>query len=209
MIHVLAVDDHVAIGQGTKSMLEQTGEFQVTMISSATEALQYLREHSYDVILLDIQMPEIDGIELARLIHQQFDIKVVMYSGYELDEYFNELVKAGVVGMVSKSSSSSHLIEAIRCAVRGQVLLPLPLFRELRRTIVQPPDAPQRVTIHIGDIEKEILIGVMNGQTNQEIANTLYVSKRTVENRLTVLFERLGVQSRVRAVERAKELNLI
>lgn len=192
-------------------MIEQDGEMKVTVALSALEALDKVHTEAYDIILCDLNMPGISGLELTkRLILNDPERKVIIYSGYEIGTHFNLLVESGVSGFISKTASREQLHNSIRCALRGEAVIPIPLLKQLRRNEV----AISRSELSIEDVsinEKEmtILHEVAAGVSNKELANILHVSQRNVEYQLTKIFEKLNVRSRSEAIREAKRLGLI
>lgn len=211
MIRILLVDDHPSVGEGTKTMIEQDTEMKVTVALSALEALDKVHSEPYDIILCDLNMPGISGLELTkRLIQNDPERKVIIYSGYEIGTHFNLLVESGVSGFISKTASREQLHNSIRCALRGEAVIPISMLKQLRRNEV----AISRSELSIEDVsinEKEmtILHEVASGVSNKELASMLHVSQRNVEYQLTKIFEKLNVRSRSEAIREAKRLGLI
>ncbi|MFF2886612.1 response regulator [Paenibacillus sp. NPDC057967] len=211
MIRILLVDDHPSVGEGTKTMIEQDSDMKVTVALSALEALDKVHSEPFDIILCDLNMPGISGLELTkRLIQIDPERKVIIYSGYEIGTHFNLLVESGVSGFISKTASRDQLHNSIRCALRGEAVIPIPLLKQLRRHEV----AISRSELSIDDVsinEKEmtILHEVAAGVSNKELAAMLHVSQRNVEYQLTKIFEKLNVRSRSEAIREAKRLGLI
>lgn len=211
MIRILLVDDHPSVGEGTKTMIEQDDEMKVTVALSALEALDKVHSEPFDIILCDLNMPGISGLELTkRLIQNDPERKVIIYSGYEIGTHFNLLIESGVSGFISKTASREQLHNSIRCALRGEAVIPISLLKQLRRNEV----AISRSELSIEDVsinEKEmtILHEVAAGVSNKELASLLHVSQRNVEYQLTKIFEKLNVRSRSEAIREAKRLGLI
>lgn len=211
MIRILLVDDHPSVGEGTKTMIEQDGDMKVTVAHSALEALDKIHSEPFDIILCDLNMPGISGLELTkRLILNDPERKVIIYSGYEIGTHFNLLIESGVSGFISKTASRDQLHNSIRCALRGEAVIPISLLKQLRRHEV----AIARSEVSIEDVsinEKEmtILHEVAAGVSNKELAVMLHVSQRNVEYQLTKIFEKLNVRSRSEAIREAKRLGLI
>lgn len=213
MIKLLIVDDHPAVGEGTKSMLEQESDIEVDVIFNSLEAEGRVKSHSYDVLLLDLYMPNLNGIELAKKIKQfSDDIKIIIYTGFDLNTHFNLLSEADISGFVSKTATKEQLLTVIKCALREEVVLPMHLFKQLRRTNPTVSDNVnnfQRLAISLNEKEQTILDEVSRGLTNREIAEKLHMSQRSVEYSLTSIFNKFGVRSRTEALIKGKELGLI
>ncbi|WP_028783383.1 response regulator transcription factor [Thalassobacillus devorans] len=213
MKKILIVDDHPAVGEGTKAMLEQEDDIQVDVISNSEKTGTYLRENEYNILLLDLYMPGLNGVELAKKVRRSFpDIIILIYTGFDLSTHFNMLVEADISGFVSKTASKEELVTVIRCALRDEVVIPLHLFKQLRRTEACPSnqvDSPEGAAISLNEKEQSILQEIAAGLTNREIAQKLHMSQRSVEYTLTGIFNKLNVRSRTEALLQAQDLGLI
>ncbi|QHE53178.1 response regulator transcription factor [Pontibacillus sp. HMF3514] len=215
MVRILIVDDHPAVGTGTKTMLEQEPDMQVDVISDSLEAESYIMENDYDVMLLDLYMPGLNGIELSKKIKTNDpDMKVLIYTGFDINTHFNLLVESNISGFVSKTATKDQLVTAIRCALREEVVIPLHLFKQLRRAEAHASHErcqgnEEALSISLNEKEQQILNEVSKGLTNRHIAQNLHMSQRSVEYTLTGVFNKLEVRSRTEALIKAKELGLI
>lgn len=212
MIEILLVDDHPSVGEGTKMMIEKETDMSVSVVFSGLEALELIKENTYHVMLFDLNMPAISGLELTRRVMAiNSDSIVLIYSGYDISAHYNILIESGVAGFISKTSSREQLISAIRCALRGEAVIPVSLLKQLRRNDVRSgAGLSQKIDdVSISEKEQEILQEVANGLSNKEIASLLIMSQRTVEYNLTRIFEKLNVRSRSEAIVVAKRLGLI
>lgn len=213
MINVLIVDDHPAVGEGTRAMIDQEEDMKATVITEADRVLEILSEETYEVYLVDLFMPKINGIELTKLILKiQPDATILIYTGFDLVTHYNLLIEAGVAGFISKTVTHEQMITSIRCALRGEAVLPLHLLKQLRRTDSSP--STNEGQQNIGDVllsskEQQILEGISRGFTNKMIANDLHMGQRTIEYNLTKIFSKLGVGSRTEALLKAKEYGLL
>ncbi|NNV07440.1 response regulator transcription factor [Geobacillus sp. C56-T2] len=210
MIHILVVDDHRLVGEGTKNMLESEQDFQVELVTSGTEAEQMMEQQTYDVYLLDWRMPDMNGIELSkRILQKQPNAKIVIYTGYDVAPFLNYLIESGITGFVSKTATSEQLITAIRCALRDEAVIPVRLLRQLHLCEVKAKMEENEEHVALSQFEQEILFEVANGLSNKDIAKKHYISQRSVERHLSRIFTKLRVSSRVEAVEKAKQLGFI
>ncbi|UOQ46215.1 response regulator transcription factor [Halobacillus salinarum] len=213
-MRILIVDDHPAVGAGTKTMLEQEPDLKVDVINHSDETNSILNEKHYDILLLDLYMPGMNGIELAKSIRKSYpDLIILIYTGFDLSTHFNMLVEADINGFVSKTATREQLLTAIRCALRDEVVIPLHLFRQLRRSeasVSMPQEASEEgLSFSLNEKEQSILKEVASGYTNREIAQALHMSQRSVEYTLTGIFNKLNVRSRTEALFRAQELGLV
>ncbi|MFT8323453.1 MAG: response regulator transcription factor [Bacillus sp. (in: firmicutes)] len=213
MINVIIVDDHPAVGEGTRIIIEQEEDMKANVITDIDKVVAIVKEHKYDIYLVDLYMPKVNGIELTKMILQvDPDATIIIYTGFDLASHYNLLMKAGVAGFISKTATQEQLITTIRCALREEVVVPLQLLKQLRRVDARPStDEGQQ---SLGDItlsskEQQILDGVSKGLTNKAIAIELSMSQRTIEYNLTKIFSKLGVSSRVEALIKAKEFGLL
>ncbi|NNU93391.1 response regulator transcription factor [Geobacillus sp. NFOSA3] len=210
MIHILVVDDHRLVGEGTKNMLESEQDFQVELVTSGTEAEQMMEQRTYDVFLLDWRMPDMSGTELSkRILQKQPNAKIVIYTGYDVAPFFNYLIESGITGFVSKTATSEQLITAIRCALRDEAVIPVHLLRQLQLCEVKARMVENEEHVALSQLEQEILFEVANGLSNKDIAKKHYISQRSVERHLSRIFTKLHVSSRLEAVEKGKKLGLI
>ncbi len=213
MINVLIVDDHPAVGEGTKAMIEQEADMKAHVITPEDITLDFLKERKYDVYLIDLYMPKINGIELTKLIlHEDPDAIVLIYTGFDLISHFNLLIDAGIAGFLNKTATKEQLITSIKCALREEAVVPLPLLKQLRRVKTEPTTNKGKTCL--GDIslsnkEQEILEGISRGLTNKAIALEMSMSQRTVEYNLTKIFSKLKVASRTEALLKAREFGLL
>lgn len=212
MIHVLLVDDHPSVGEGTKNMIESSQDFQVTVLSSGAEALELMKSRTFDLMLFDLHMPGLNGLELTnRVMSLYSDTIVMIYTGYDIGPHFNLLMESGVSGFINKACSKEQLLLALRCALRGDAVIPIPLLKQLRRKEVHIASSQSKTLdeVSINEKEQSILQLVSEGYSNKDIAAALYMSQRTVEYNLTRIFEKLSVRSRSEAMVAAKRLGLV
>jgi two-component system competent response regulator ComA len=211
MIQILLVDDHPLIGEGTKLIIETEGDMNVDFEASASQALERLKSCAYDVMLVDLHMPEMDGFELAiKAQGTNPDINVLIFSEVDMFSYLDQLLESGAVGFVSKKATKEQLIRAIRCALNQEIVMPVSWLKDLYRGAKPWAKAKMnKEKITLTDKEKKIMKELVKGKTNKEMAQTLFVGQRSFEYSLTKIFKKLGVQTRVEAVVKAKELDLI
>lgn len=211
MNHILLVDDHPLVMEGTRMILELEGDMQVSLANTAGQALEQVRARQYDVMLLDLHIGETNGIDLAKQILSIAPYAILLiYTGFEFNNHFNLMIEAGISGFILKTTSSEQLVNAIRCALRGETILPLSLVKQLRRTALQPPSSNGGQTAAaISNEEYEILQQIAKGRSNKEIAGTVLMSQRSLEYCLTGLFHKLNVKSRMEAVLKAKQMGFL
>ncbi|MED3649021.1 response regulator transcription factor [Heyndrickxia sporothermodurans] len=208
MISVLIIDDHEVVGHGVKSLIEKDTEISVDILSFNNDLTKTLSERKHDVYLVDLQMPDTNGIEITTsILHKYPEANVIIYTGYDIKSLFNKLVDCGVSGMVSKSATNRTLVNAIKSVVQGDVVIPLELFQQLRMQNGRNLSGEYRSVLT--DKERDILLEVEKGKTNREISESLFTSQRTVEYSLSTIFRKLDARSRIEAVKRAKECGIL
>ncbi|EKN63775.1 two-component response regulator [Neobacillus bataviensis LMG 21833] len=210
MIKILIVDDHLSIIEGTKMLLEQEPDFKITVENSSLNALDQIKLHQYDVLLFDLYMPHLNGLELSKkALAYNPSLIILIYTGFDIKPHFNLLVEAGVSGFLSKTSSREDLVSGIRCALRQQVVLPLSLVRELRRPGIIADENDSHEKVILSGLEEEILSELAKGKSTREIAGALSMSQRSLEYNLTALYQKFGVRTRVDTIQKAKKLGLV
>lgn len=209
MIHILVVDDHPPVVHGTRWMLEQEPDMKVSFSSNGEETLARLESsETFDIFLVDLNLQGMNGPELVkRILLKQPDAIILIYTGYDILPYINNLIEIGISGFISKASSRQNLVYTIRYALNGETVIPTELFKQLRRNV--------NLSVHAGGTapnlnEREMLIlsKISGGSSNKEIAEFLHISQRTLEYAITQIFQKLNVKSRKEASVRAKELGL-
>jgi len=211
MIHILVIDDHPAVREGTKSILENEDDVSVECLNPpyTVEKIQKIDFSPFDVILMDINLGDINGIELAKAImEKKVSCKVLLYTGYDIEDYLEDAIQIGVHGAISKTESKDKILSNIRHALDGDIILPYHFVQKLiLKNILKEKEANQ--VDPLTDREKLILIEVEKGLTNQDIADQLHLSKRSIEYSLTSIFNKLNVGSRTEAVLVAKSEGII
>ncbi|MFT0801758.1 response regulator transcription factor [Bacillus swezeyi] len=206
MVRVLLVDDYRVMTSGMKEILKKYN-MDVIVCHKGNEALDLLKNsrQSIDIFLYELNMPQMNGLELSLKtleIIPQAKI-IIMFSGDEIQAYFNKLIEAGVKGFIDKSYTDSMIVSSIILCLKGAVLFPDTLLKKLRL------DSELSVDEHLTNTELDILQQVAAGKTNKEIAANLQMSTRNVEYHLSKIYKKLKVTSRYSAVKKGKMLNLI
>jgi len=212
MIRILLADDHPAVMEGTRSILEQEGDMKVYLADSADKALEMAEKSTYDVMLFDLHLADSSGIDLAKqVLKLRPDAVILIYTGFEFNNHFNLMIESGISGFILKTSNGEQLVTAVRCALRGEVVLPISLVRQLRRASLQTSETNGRSAGNqaINGKEYDILKQIAKGKSNKEIAEHALMSQRSLEYVLTNLFNKLGVKSRIEAAMKAKQLGFL
>ncbi|HIW34321.1 MAG TPA: response regulator transcription factor [Candidatus Paenibacillus intestinavium] len=211
MIHILLVDDHPSVMEGTKMILEQEGDMKVFLANSAEEVLEMVATQSFHVMLFDFHIADVNGIDLAeQVLRMNEEAIILIYTGFEFNNHFNLMVETGIFGFIPKTTTREQLVTSVRCALRGEVILPFALVKQLRRTMLSETAATEEQTaIQISSNEYEILKQISKGKSNREIAEIVLMGQRSLEYSLTTLFQKLNVKSRMEAVLKAKQLGIL
>ena len=202
MIYLLLVDDQSLICEGLKAMLTLEPDLQVVGTADNGEtAIEQVAALQPDVVLMDVRMPVMDGREATRIITQQFpNIKVLVLSTFDDDEYIKQSMRAGAKGYLLKDMPSEELAQAIRLVHRGYSQLGPGLMEKLISDVpdsvpVAPEVVPQELT-HLTPREQDVLHLISSGTTNREIAEQLYITEGTVKTHVTHLLNRLSLKNR-------------
>jgi DNA-binding NarL/FixJ family response regulator len=181
--------------------------------SDGVEVLEAVRQLRPDVVLMDVRMPELDGIEATRrLVAQGFDGRILMLTTFDLDDYVFEAMRAGAAGFLLKTVPPHQLISAIRDSAAGDTLIAPTITRRLVEAFVQQPrpsrDAPSGLD-GLTPRELEVLRLVARGMSNAEVATELYLGESTVKTHVARVLMKLGLRDRVQAVVVAYECGLV
>ena len=213
MTRILIADDEALIRDGLRMMLEAEADLEVVgEASDGLAAVEEARRLSPDVVLMDIRMPHLDGIEATRrLVQLDPGIRVIILTTFDLDEYLYAAMKAGAGGFLLKDVGREGLIAGVRTVTSGDALLAPPLVRRLLDRFVDrpPPGRPAEVFDDLSARELEVLRLVARGHTNGEIASSLFLSGATVKTHMASLLRKLGARDRVQLVVLAYESGLI
>lgn len=214
-LRVLLVDDQRLMREGLRTLLEL--EPDIVVVSEAENgaaALNAYAEHQPDVILMDIRMPVLDGVEATRQLCQQWPhARVLILTTFDDDAYLFEGLRAGAMGYLLKDVSGQELAHAVRTVAAGSALLGPSVARkvlgELGRTMPQVRPQPDALMEPLSDREREILQLLAQGLSNPEIAAQLYLAEGTVKNYVTNILQKTGARDRTQAALRGRELGLI
>ncbi|MCW2858460.1 MAG: DNA-binding response regulator [Actinoallomurus sp.] len=215
-VRVLIADDHVLVRDGFAMILSTQPDLQVVgEAADGDEAIRAARELRPDVVLMDIRMPNVDGIEATAAICRDTRAKVLVLTTFDLDEYVYDALRAGASGFLLKDMRRSELVDAIRVVAAGEALLAPTVTRRLIADVVgrarPAPAASQpgsRLTL-LTARETEALRQIARGLSNAEIARELYVTEHTVKTHVSSLLSKLGLRDRVQAVVLAYESGLV
>jgi DNA-binding NarL/FixJ family response regulator len=202
-IRVVLADDHAVVRKGIREFLEEEGDIVVVAeAADGDQAVALVAEHQPDVVVLDIQMPGVSGIEAGRRIQADHPkVRVLILTAYDDEPYIFALLKAGANGYILKNADSAQLIQAVRAVHRGETALdPAVMQKAVQHLSTGRPDGAQGAVEALTDREIEILRLVAKGLTNKAIGQALGISDRTVQGHLANIYGKLNVSSRTEAV---------
>lgn len=213
-IKVLLADDHALFREGLRSLLNDQDDIEIVgEAEDGLEAIKLVSQLDPSVILMDINMPVIDGVEATRtILHNHDSVGIVILTMYPQDEYVFEALKAGAKAYLLKDTRSKKLLQVIRAVHRGQAVIDPEmtnrLLSEFRRLAAEKEVKPAPVQT-LTEQERTILTLVASGASNKDIAAQLNLSERTIKNYLTVIFQKLQVNNRTEAAIRAMKDGLV
>jgi DNA-binding NarL/FixJ family response regulator len=212
VIRILLADDHALVRRGVRLILD--GEPDLTVVAEAgdgAEAIDMARAHRPDLAILDIAMPRLTGLQAAReLSRQQPDLRILILTMYDNEQYFFEALSAGASGYVLKSVADRDLVEACRAAMRGEPFLyPGAVTALIRNYLARAEEGGAVPAKAITDREEEVLKLVAEGHTSQQIADLLVISVKTVERHRANLLQKLGLRDRLELTRYAIRVGLI
>ena len=209
-IKLLIADDHPVVREGLISMISREPDFKVVAeANNGLEAVEKAKQYKPDVILMDLRMPEMDGVEAIRQIAEvEPDTKFIILTTFSDDEYIFKGIEVGARAYLLKDAPREELFKAIRSVYRGESLIqPVVASKVLSRfaELSRQTQAPEVLT----DREVEVLILVAKGSANKEIAEELHISNSTVKTHIASIFQKLGTNDRTEAVTMALRKGII
>ena len=208
-IKVLLAEDHVIVREGTTEMIQREPDMEVIgEASDGEEAVRLAARLQPNVVIMDIAMPKLNGIEATKQIKARYpSIAVLILTAYDNDEYIFALLEAGAAGYLLKNVRGKELVEAVRSVYAGESVLHPSIARRVINRMVSPGATDTQVTQPLSDREMEVLKLAAGGISNKDIAEQLFLSPRTVQVHLGNIFNKLGVASRTEAVLYALKRN--
>ena len=211
-IKILIVDDHTVVRDGLSSMLSRQDDFTVVgEAGNGVEAMERARGLKPDVILMDLRMPEMDGVEAMRRITEQDDsVRFIVLTTFDTDEYIFDAIDAGAKGYLLKDASRDDLFHAVRAVHRGESLIePGVAAKVLNRLTELSRHGPRGPGEILSEREIEVLQLMAKGAANKEIAASLTISESTVKTHVANIFQKLDVNHRTEAVTQALQKGII
>jgi DNA-binding NarL/FixJ family response regulator len=201
-ISILIVDDHPVVRQGLRAMFSSEPDITVLgMAASAQEAMNLLERERPDVVLMDLRMPEMEGIEAITALRRITpNLRILVLTNYRSDEYIIRATQAGAMGYLLKNTPQEEIVKAVRVVHGNERYVPKDIAKRLFEAIGREEVSPR---------ELEVLVLVAQGCTNKDVAHKLFISDKTVRNHVTSCLLKLQAKDRTEAVTRAIERGLI
>lgn len=215
MIRVMIVDDQTLMRDGLKTILELEDDLEVVgLASNGREAYELISSTKPDIMLMDIRMPILNGVEATKLIKRDYkEVNIIILTTFDTDDLIMDALVSGADGYILKDIEGNCLVESVRAAYRGEMLLPTKIAAKLVNCLVKVDGdeySGARETLKsfgLTDREKSICILIREGLTNKQICEELYLTTGTVKNYITTIYNKLGVSNRTAAVLMLKKLH--
>lgn len=206
MIQIVIADDHPLLREGLRRILEfEEGIEVVAEVGDGQGAINVARKMKFDILLMDLNMPVVNGLEAGRVIRREFpDIGILVLTVDDSDEKIFQVLQIGVAGYLLKDVDSKTLIHSIRKVYSGEPILSPAVTGKLMGQLSHP--SPAKDTCGLSDREMEILHYVVQGSSNREIGTSLFISEKTVKNHLSSIYRKLAVEDRTQAALKAVKL---
>lgn len=211
MIRIVVADDQPLVRTGLRMILDAEPDIDIVAeASNGNEAVAAAAAHAPDVILMDVRMPELDGIEATRAITAVDEPpRVLVLTTFDLDEIVYDALRAGASGFLLKDAPEDRLISAIRVVADGGSLFAPSVTRRLIEEFAKRPEKPERDLTDLTERENKVLRMIARGLSNGEIATELFVSENTVKTHVARILMKLGLRDRVQAVVVAYESGVV
>ena len=211
-IRVVVADDQAIARHGLRMILDSAPDIEVVGEAvDGLDALGQVERRAPDVLLIDIRMPRMDGLEATRRLRDTAGVEVIVITTFDLDEYVFAALRAGAVGFLVKDSPPDRIIDAVRAVARGDALISPEVTRRLLDQFASaaPARAGDPVLAELTPRERDVLLGIAAGRSNADIAAHLHLEESTVKSHVGRMLAKLGLTSRVQAVIFAYETGLV
>jgi DNA-binding NarL/FixJ family response regulator len=211
-IKVLIADDQRLMREGLATLLALAEDIDiVAQAGDGVEAIELAKTYQPDVILMDIQMPHVNGVEATKTIRSILPAtQIIILTTFDDDEYLLAGLRAGACGYLLKDMPSEQLADAIRSAAKGQSPIGPEMARKLVNLVTHTPTTPAPLAVtDLSEREIEVLRLIADGSSNKEIAEKLFIAEGTAKNHVSNILSKLEARDRAQAVARAKELGLV
>ncbi|MGO3049952.1 DNA-binding response regulator [Staphylococcus casei] len=211
MFKVLIVDDHFVVREGLKLLIELNDQFEVIgEAENGESAIEKVAQLKPDIILIDLYMPIMNGLDAIRIIKSNHDIPIIILTTYNEDNLLVEGIELGVNGYLLKDTDSEKLFHTMEAAVRGELLLQSDIMNRYKKAKVDQQQKENAInSLALSDKELVVLQAISKGYKSKAIAFDLGLTERTIKSRLTSIYNKLGVDSRAEAVKIGIQRGLI
>ena len=212
MIRIIIVDDQMLIREGLMTILDLEDDLEIVALArNGEEACKLTDEHKPDLVMMDIQMPNMDGLTALQYIKSNYpSIHVLILSTFLDENYIVEAMSKGASGYLLKDIDSDKMIESIRDMMRGQLILPATVASKIVNRLLENVRKIHNLnwyeSLNLTDREKEIALLLCQGYGNKDIASTLYISPGTVRNYISAIYQKLEVENRNQAISKLKSI---
>ncbi|CAG9622086.1 response regulator transcription factor [Sutcliffiella rhizosphaerae] len=198
MINILLAEDQGLVRQGIKMMIEQHPEYRVIAeVANGKEAVEAYEKHLVDLVLMDVRMPVMTGLEATKLIrHRDPNAKVLILTTFADDEYAMEALRMGALGYLLKDADAANLLSSIESCLNGGISIDASVAGKVVPKLISKQESTSMEAVALTSRERSILQLIGEGKNNQEIAETLHLSIGTVKNHVTVILQKLGLRDR-------------
>lgn len=211
MFKALIVDDHFVVREGLKLLIELNDQFEVIgEAENGESAIEKVAQLKPDIILIDLYMPIMNGLDAIRIIKSNHDIPIIILTTYNEDNLLVEGIELGVNGYLLKDTDSEKLFHTMEAAVRGELLLQSDIMNRYKKAKVDQQQKENAInSLALSDKELVVLQAISKGYKSKAIAFDLGLTERTIKSRLTSIYNKLGVDSRAEAVKIGIQRGLI
>lgn len=213
-IRLLICDDQAIVCEGLRAILAPVSQIEVVGVAkNGIEAIDQTRRFQPDLVLMDLKMPKMNGIQATKAIREQFpEVRVLVLTTYDADEWVINAIRNGAAGYLLKDTPQEELVKAITNTVRGWNPIDPQIAGKILDHVAHQPTPPypdQKLISQLSEREREVLRFLATGLSNTEIAQTLFLSEGTVKNYVSTLFSKLGVADRTQAAILAIRAGLV
>lgn len=213
-IRLLICDDQAIVCEGLRAILEPISQIEVVGVANnGVDAVELTRTMQPDLVLMDLKMPRMNGIQATKAIHEKFpDVRILILTTYDEDEWVIDAIRYGAKGYLLKDAPQEELIKAIMETMKGWSHIDPQVAGKLLKHVAQPPEwimPDQKAIRQLSEREREVLRLLATGLSNADIAQTLFLSDGTVKNYVSIIFSKLGVTDRTQAAILAIRAGLV
>ena len=199
VVKAVVVDDHPLFAQATKQILDQIENVEVVgVVGNWQKCLEYVEKFRPGLVFLDFYLPDQPGSDVAQQIKERYpETHIIIFTGIDVTDMYNQLVEIGVSGIITKEAGGTAIRNIVNCVLDNHTMLPMSVFHKTRIFSVKESE-----DVQLTDYEINIMHMIVNGLTHEQVAERIHVSKRSVDNYLRKIYSKLGVRTKIQAIER-------